>query len=102
LIHVIATIELNAGTRSPFLAELRKIMDKVRAEAGCQEYRPTVDLNSGLALQGPVRSDVVTVVERWKSLEHLQAHLAAPHMVEYRTKVTDFVKSVTLQILERV
>ena len=102
MIHVIATIELNPGTRDSFLAEFRKIVSPVRAEAGCLEYGPTIDSNTGIAAQGPVRADVVTVVERWESLAHLQAHLVAPHMVEYRPKVKDFVKSVTLQILEPV
>ncbi len=102
MIHVIATIELNPGTRAPFLAEFHKIVAPVRAEAGCLDYGPTIDANTGIAAQGAVRADVVTVVERWESLEHLQAHLVAPHMVEYRPKVKDFVKFVKLQILEPV
>ncbi len=102
MIHVIATIELNSGTRDRFLAEFREIVAPVRAEAGCIEYGPTVDAVSGLPVQGPARADVVTVVERWESLDHLQAHLVAPHMVEYRTKVKDFVRSVKLQILEPI
>lgn len=102
MIHVIATIELNPGTRDPFLTEFHKIVAPVRAEAGCLDYGPTIDAETGIAAQGSVRSDVVTVVERWESLEHLQAHLIAPHMVEYRPKVKGFVKSVTLQILKPV
>lgn len=102
MIHVIATIELNPDRREAFLAEFRKIIAPVRAEAGCLDYGPTVDAASGLPVQGPIREDVVTVVERWQSLEHLKAHLVAPHMVEYRPKVKDFVKSVKLQILEPV
>lgn len=102
MIHVIATIALNPGTRDQFLAEFQKIVAPVRAEAGCLEYGPTIDVDSGIAAQGATRPDVVTVVERWESLEHLQAHLVAPHMLEYRPKVKDFVKSVTLQILEPV
>lgn len=102
MIHVIATIELNPGTRDSFLTEFRKIVAPVRAEAGCIDYGPTIDAETGIAAQGSVRPDVVTVVERWESLEHLNAHLIAPHMVEYRPKVKDFVKSVKLQILKPV
>ncbi len=102
MIHVIATIDLNPGTRDAFLTEFRKIVAPVRAEAGCLDYGPTIDAETGIAAQGSVRPDVVTVVERWESLEHLQAHLVAPHMVEYRPKVKDFVKSVKLQILKPV
>jgi quinol monooxygenase YgiN len=102
VIHVIATIELNPGTRDGFLHEFRKIVAPVRAEAGCLEYGPTVDAASELPVQGSPRADVVTVVERWASLDHLKAHLVAPHMIDYRPRVKDFVKSVKLQILEPI
>ncbi len=102
MIIVIATIDLNPGTRDWFLNELRQIVPKVRAEAGCMEYGPTVDATTDLPAQLPRRTDVVTVVEQWESLEQLKAHLVAPHMMEYRPKVKDFVRSVTLQILEPI
>lgn len=102
MIHVIATIDLNPGTRAAFLSEFHKIVAPVRAEAGCLDYGPTIDADTGIAAQCSARPDIVTVVERWESLEHLQAHLVAPHMVDYRPKVKDFVKSVKLQILKPV
>ena len=43
MIHVIATVELNPGTRDKFLAEFRKIIPDVKAEAGCIEYGPAID-----------------------------------------------------------
>ena len=49
-----------------------------------------------------LRADVVTVVEKWQSLDHLTAHLAAPHMMEYRVRVKDYVTRVSLQVLEPV
>ena len=99
MIHVIATIDLVEGTREPFLEEFRKIVPLVRAEAGCLEYGPTIDLPSGLAAQGAVRENVVTVVEKWADLASLKAHIVAPHMQEYRPRVRDFVKSTELQVL---
>lgn len=99
MIVVLATIELHPGTRARFLGEFWQIVPQVRAEAGCLEYFPAVDAASGLPVQGPVRPDVVVVVEKWESVAALQAHLEAPHMMEYRPKVKDFVKKVSLQIL---
>jgi quinol monooxygenase YgiN len=99
MIIVLATIELHAGKRSAFLDEFRKIVPKVRSENGCHEYFPAVDTVSGLPVQGPARDDVVVVVEKWESVAALEAHLVAPHMMEYRPKVKDFVKKVFLQIL---
>jgi quinol monooxygenase YgiN len=100
MIHVIATIELNPGTRDSFLGEFRKIVPLVRAEQGCLEYGAAVDAATDIPAQGAVRPDVATVVEKWSDLTALKAHLAAPHMLEYRPRVKAFVKSVSLQILE--
>ena len=100
MIFVIASIELNPGTRDSFLREFRQIVPLVRAEAGCIEYGPTVDATTDLPAQAPLRADCVTVVEKWESLDYLKAHLVAPHMMAYRPKVKDFVQSVKLQILE--
>jgi len=99
MIIVLATIELHPGKRADFLGEFRKIVGKVRAEAGCHEYFPAIDTASGLPVQGPARDDTVVVVEKWESVAALEAHLIAPHMMEYRPKVKEFVKKVSLQIL---
>lgn len=99
MIIVLATIELHPGKRPSFLAEFQKIVPKVRAEAGCHEYFPAIDTVSGLPVQGPARDDIVVVIEEWESIAALEAHLIAPHMMEYRPKVKEFVKKVGLQIL---
>lgn len=100
MIHVIATIEVVAGKRDAFLAEFHNNVPNVKAETGCIDYGPTVDLPTGIGAQSPVRDNVVTVIERWESLDALNAHLAAPHMATYREKVKDLVKGVTLQVLQ--
>lgn len=99
MISVIATIELNPGTREAFLAEFHQIVPLVRAEDGCLEYFPAVDVASEIAAQPPLREDAVTVVEKWASLDALRAHLVAPHMVAYRPKVKDFVVKTTIHVL---
>ena len=100
MIHVIATIEVAAGKRDAFLAEFRRNVPLVRAEAGCIEYGPTVDLRAELPVPLPFRDNVVVVVEKWESLDALRAHFVAPHMQEYRGRVKDFVVGVQIQLLE--
>ena len=100
MIHVIATIELAEGKREAFLAEFHKVMEPVPHEKGCLEYGPAIDVDSGIPVQGPIRASVVTVVEKWESLDALKAHLQAPHMTEYRARVKDCVAGVQLQVLE--
>jgi quinol monooxygenase YgiN len=100
MIHVIATIEVKPGQREAFLAEFHRIMPLVRKETGCIEYGPTVDLASGVAVQGPLRENVAVIIEKWESLAALKAHMQAPHMAEYRVRVKDLVVNVQLQILQ--
>jgi quinol monooxygenase YgiN len=100
MIHVIATIEIAEGKRDAFLAEFHKVVPPVLAEKGCIDYGPTIDVATGIPAQGPLRDDVVTVVERWESLEALRAHLQAPHMAEYRARVKDLVRGVKLQVVQ--
>ena len=84
MVHVLATIELQSGVRTRFLGEFQQIVPTVRAEDGCLEYGATVDVFTGLVAQLPLRDDVVVVVEKWRDLPSLEAHLGAPHMTAYR------------------
>jgi quinol monooxygenase YgiN len=102
MIHVIATVQLHPGKRAQFLTELLAVVPKVRAEQGCLEYTPTSDLETSLPTQGSPREDTVIIVERWVSMECLEAHLIAPHMLEYRPKVRDCIARVGLQILKPI
>ena len=99
MIHVIATIRTAAGRHEDFLAAFRQLVPQVRAEAGCLEYGPAVDLATPIAGAAPVREDVVTVLEKWESVKALQDHLAAPHMLQYREKVKDIVAGVEIRVL---
>ena len=100
MIYVIATIEVNDGKRDDFIEHFKALVPSVHAEDGCIEYGPTVDLETNLGAQIDGRPNVVTIVEKWESLDALEVHLVAPHMLAYRSKVKDLVKGTSLQVLE--
>lgn len=100
MIHVIATIELAPGARENFLAEFHQIVPKVHAEQGCIEYGPAVDADTGLAMQSKIGEDKVMVIEKWEDVAALKAHSTAPHMLEYREKVKDLVRSTAVCVLD--
>jgi quinol monooxygenase YgiN len=100
MIHVIATIELSPGRREDFLAAFAELVPDVRAEQGCIEYGPATDLATPIADQPAPRDDVVTVIEKWQSVEALQNHLESPHMQRYRRTVKDIVRGVSIRVLE--
>ena len=100
MIHVLATIDLAPGKRDAFLTEFRRLVPTVRAEQGCLEYGPAIDVEPALPMQGPPRPDTVIVIEKWADVDALKAHLSAPHMTAYRERVKDLVQRVELQVLQ--
>jgi quinol monooxygenase YgiN len=55
---------------------------------------------TGLPNQTFFGDTTVLIVEKWESLDHLKAHLVAPHMTDYRIRIKPFVKGVSLKVLE--
>ena len=100
MICVIAEIAVVEGRRDEFLSEFRKLVPQVLQETGCLEYGPMVAVATSISAQATPRKDVVVVVEKWESIEALEAHLMAPHMLQYRQRVKPLVKSASLEILE--
>jgi quinol monooxygenase YgiN len=100
MIYVVATIELNPGTRAAFLSEQRNLLPLVRAEEGCVEYVPTVDVPTDPAR--PARADVVVMLEKWATLPYLQAHAVAPHMKAFRDKAKHLIKGIKVEVFETV
>jgi quinol monooxygenase YgiN len=100
MIYVVATTTLKPGCRAAFLVEFKRMVPETLAEVGCISYAPVVDVGETIhPKQVAERSDVVTVLETWRDLDCLRAHLAAPHMAAYREKVKDLVAAGQLQIL---
>src|SRR4051794_25904768 len=83
MIHVIATIHTVPGERDAFLSAFRELVPKVRAEHGCLEYVPALDVESGNPAQPEIRTDVVTVIEKWHDLDALRKHLDSPNLAEF-------------------
>jgi quinol monooxygenase YgiN len=99
MIHVIATLEFEPGKRDFVLAEFKKIVPLVRAEAGCIEYGPVIDAETSLGMQTKIGPDSLMVIEKWETLEALKAHDVAPHMQDYRTKVKQYIRGREIRVL---
>ena len=100
MICVIATINLVEGRRDEFLEEFRKIVPLVREEMGCIEYTPMIDIPTEIDAQAQPVESVAFVVEKWESVDALEAHLMAPHMLDYRKRVKNLVTGAEIRILE--
>jgi quinol monooxygenase YgiN len=98
MVHVIAEVRVKPGNVDEFMKIFKENVPLVRAEKGCIQYVPTVDVNADLPPQ-IMDENVVTIVEAWESLDNLHAHLASPHMLAYREKVSGVVENVTIRVL---
>ena len=98
MINVIASIRVKTGSLSDFLEIFKANMPKVRKEKGCIEYFPAVDIDAKLPPQ-ILDENVVTIIEKWESLEALRDHLASPHMIAYGEKVKNIVTGLSLKVL---
>jgi quinol monooxygenase YgiN len=99
MIHVIASIGIKPGKREAFIKKFKANVPAVLAEDGCVEYIPATDAESGIEAQW-LDETVVTVIEKWETVAALKAHIAAPHMEQFRTDTKHFVEDVSLTVLE--
>jgi quinol monooxygenase YgiN len=97
MIHVLAIITAKPQQREPLLRAFREIIPVVRAEQGCIEYGPAVDVAGADPAFGP---DTFVVIEKWESMAALKAHAVAPHMTAYGAKTRDLVAKRAIHVLE--
>ena len=101
MISVIAAIRVKDGQLDKFLEIFKSNIPAVLNEEGCIEYMPTVDVPTGLPPQA-LDEKVVTILEKWDSVDALMAHLSSPHMLEYKEKTSDIVESMAIKVLKEV
>jgi quinol monooxygenase YgiN len=86
MLLVDAQCSIKPDRQDDFMKEVRKIIPLVRREAGCYRY----DLFSDVSVPG-----IFHFIEVWESQDHLDDHLAQPHMQEYFAKSAQWQSSPT-------
>jgi len=75
------------------------VAGKVREEKGCIQYTCFVDFDMGIPMQ-TLDQNMVTVLEKWESLEALRSHLAMPYMAEYFARQEPLIDGALLRMLQ--
>lgn len=99
MINVVASIHVKEGRVQDFIDLFKALVPDVLPEKGCVEYFATVDMPTGLPPQ-ELDENVVTIIEKWESLDDLMAHLSTPHMAEHMEKEKDLVEKASIKILK--
>jgi quinol monooxygenase YgiN len=98
MIHVLAFVSLKPQMMAPALDCYRALVPQVLAhEPGCLEYTPTTDCDLSLPNQR-LDPDTIVVTERWRSIEDFRAHLVAPHSIEFRAAIKDYLENIVVKV----
>lgn len=99
MVHVIAVITAKPGKRDEILRHFHANIPAVRAEQGCIEYGPAIDADPALPVQTKYGPDTFVVIEKWESMDALQAHAVAPHMKAYAATTRELIAERVIHVL---
>ena len=99
MLIVVATVTVMPGHRNEYIALFKEKVPAVLKERGCIEYIPAIDTKTGLSFQDK-NDNVVTIIEKWESLEDLKNHGSTEHMKENWQKTKHLVVSQNFKFLE--
>lgn len=99
LVHVVAIITTKPGMRGRVLEMFLENVPNVHAENGCIEYQATIDAGDAPGFQTKFGEDTFVVIEKWESMEALQAHANAPHMAEYASRSREMIADRAVHVL---
>ena len=83
MIVVTSTFKAKPGMRGKVLEIVRPCIEATRKETGCMRYELFMASEDDVTLQ---------FIEEWADIEALRAHMASPHLVEYRERRKGFVE----------
>ena len=100
MLHVAAVLTAKPGQRATLLSEIEKLRPLVRAEPGCIDWGPRVDIAGGPEFLHRLGPDRLAIVERWDSLAALEAHAASAHMADWRARIAGALQSRDVWVLQ--
>lgn len=74
MIIVVVEVKVDSGAATKAKDAIAKMETATRAETGCETYAFSLDISDDTTIR---------VIERWRSVEDIQAHMASPHMAEF-------------------
>ena len=94
-----------AGSKMPFIkqAQAEEVLATSALPFEKAELLPSTTAEGGLSdALAENQEKYLTIVEAWKDRDVHRAHLAAPHMAEFREAVKDLRKGCTVDIVTPV
>ena len=98
MLKVIAHVHFDPTRKEQLLEIYDDFVPKVLAEDGCHQYEPHEDFPTELPNQ-MVEECRILVLEQWRDGDAFQAHLQAPHVIDFRKAIQGIVTEVKVQVL---
>jgi quinol monooxygenase YgiN len=100
MIHVVATMTAKPGRRAELLEHFLAVVPIVQTEDSCIEYRLIIDNDAGLdGARESVGADTCIVIEKWASVEALDAHGATDHMRKFGEAARDVIAKRVIHVM---
>ena len=99
MVHVIASITVQPNTLSDALAIYQSFAPQVHQEKGCLMYQPTIDIATQIGTQEK-NANTITVIEKWQDMASFNAHLVAPHVLQFRENMKGIIDTISIKVLE--
>ena len=92
MIVVLVRVEAHADSVSSLKEAMQAMERASRAEAGCQDYVFTTEIND---------PTVMRIVERWDDMAALEKHFATPHMATFNAAIQGLAsRSMDVKVYE--
>lgn len=80
MIIVVSKSEIREGKLEEYKGIAARLVEETRKEAGCISYDLCQDVDN---------SNILTFVEKWESMQALDAHMQTPHFTEIVPKLRE-------------
>ncbi|WP_458403743.1 putative quinol monooxygenase [Methanobrevibacter sp.] len=88
-IVVLAKIKPKEGCFDSIIEVSEELIDETLQEEGNIDYQLLKSLDD----------TTLTFVEKWKTIEDLQKHMASPHFINFGEESGEFVEEMTIQVI---
>lgn len=99
MVHVVVMVKVKEGKAEEFVRLFKTVASTVAGEKGCMQYIAAVDAPG--APPETVDKNIVTILEKWESIDDIQNHMATPHMKEFFEKQKELVEGTSVMKMLR-
>ena len=101
MLTIVAEVCTHPGThhREAVLGLFKNVIPTVLAEPGCHGYAPMLDADVNAEFQS-TDANCIVMIEQWKDIEALRAHMETPHMLAFHRQAGEHIAEIKVKILQ--